>query len=296
MILSEYLDLWLETYVAPKRAVNTVRAYRFALAHLSEDLRRQNVSAVDPLRLQRDINRLAATYERQAQLMYAALRAALARAVKLGMIERNPMIMVERPEHERREISIMEPDEAAAYMREAQGRGAAGRLLVLMLCLGLRRNEARGLRCGDLDADGILHIRHQRTREGLARLKSRASRRDLPVPAPLRPYFDGPADAFLADLSETQLRRVHLQVLAAAGIGKRVTLHGLRHTCATMAIMDGVQMATVQHLLGHSHFSITADTYVHPDLRGLARCTDVLLGSFRSPHMEMAHDWKSCNG
>lgn len=282
MILAEYLDLWLETYIAPKRARNTVRAYRFALAHLSEDLRRQDVSTLDPLRLQRDINRLAATYERQAQLLFVALRAALARAVKLGMLTRSPMDTVERPEHEKREICILEPEEAAAYMREAQGCGAAGRLLILMLCLGLRRNEARGLRCGDLDADGVLHVRYQRTREGLSKLKSRASRRDLPVPEPLRAFFHGPAEDFVADLSETQLRRVHLRVLAAAGIGKRVTLHGLRHTCATMAIMDGVQMATVQHLLGHAHFSITADTYVHPDLRGLARCTDVLFGSFRS--------------
>ena len=278
MTLNEYLGLWMDTYIAPKRARNTASAYRYALAHLSPEILARELAAVDPLRLQREINQLAATYERQAQLLFVALRAALGRAVRLGLIERSPMAMVEKPEHEKREIVVLTPEEAAAYMREAHESGS--RLLVLMLCLGLRRNEARGLRCGDLDADGVLHVRFQRTRDGLSALKTRASRRDLPVPEPLRPFFDGPAGEYVADLSETQLRRQHLRTLAAAGIDAPVTLHGLRHTCATMAIMDGVQMATVQHLLGHAHFAVTADTYVHPDLRGLARCTDVLFGSF----------------
>ena len=280
MTLDKFLGLWLETYYTqPKRAKNTVAAYRYALAHLSPEILQEDITALDPLRIQREINQLAATYSRQAQLLYSALRAALGRAVKLGMIDKSPMTRVEKPEHEKGEICVLEPEEAVAYMREAREQ-PAGVLLILMLCLGLRRNEARGLRCGDLDADGGLHVRYQRTREGLAKLKSRASRRDVPVPEALRAFFDGPDGDFLADVSETQLRRQHLKVLAAIGVDRRVTLHGLRHTCATMAIIDGVQMATVQHLLGHAHFQVTADTYVHPDLRVLARCTNVLFGSF----------------
>ncbi|MBR0227073.1 MAG: site-specific integrase [Clostridia bacterium] len=279
MTLCEYLDLWLETYIDPKRAENTGRAYRFALAHLSPEIRRTELHELTPLHLQKEINQLAAVYSRQAQIMYTGLRAALKKAVRLDLLDASPMEKVEPPEHEKREIETLEPDEAAAYIQEAR-RQPAGALLILMLCLGLRRNEARGLRFDDLDADGILHIRHQRTRTGLARLKSRASRREIPVPAALRAFFDGANGEFVVNVSEKSLRTQHLRVLAAIGVDRRITLHGLRHTCATMAVEDGVQLATVQHLLGHAHYSLTADVYVHPDLRSLARCTDVLFGSF----------------
>lgn len=279
MTLSEYLDLWLETYIDPKRAENTGRAYRFALAHLSPAIRSTELDALTPLHLQKEVNQLAAVYSRQAQIMYTGLSAALRKAVRLDMIASSPMEKVEPPEHEKREIETLEPEEAAAYIQAAMEQ-PAGPLLILMLCLGLRRNEARGIRNEDLDPDGILHIRHQRTRDGLAKLKSKASRREIPVPVALRAFFEGTRGEFVVDVSEKSLRMQHLRVLSSIGVDRRVTLHGLRHTCATMAVEDGVQLATVQHLLGHAHYSLTADVYVHPDLRSLARCTDVIFGSF----------------
>ncbi len=228
MTLSEYLDLWLQTYIDPKRAENTGRAYRFALAHLSPEIRQTQLHDLTALHLQKEINQLAAVYSRQAQIMYTGMRAALKKAVRLDLIDSSPMEKVEPPEHEKREIETLEPEEAAAYVQEAKLQ-PAGALLILMLCLGLRRNEARGLRVEDLDPDGILHIRHQRTRKGLARLKSKASRREIPVPVALRGFFVGANGEFVVNVSEKSLRTQHMRVLAAIGVDRRVTLHGLRH-------------------------------------------------------------------
>ena len=228
MLLTAYIDTWLETYIVPRRAPNTVKAYRYALAHLSAATAQMELAHVDALTLQREVNTLAAVYSRQAQLMYTALRAALSKAVKLGLIEHSPMELVEPPEHETQESEILTPEECQAYINAAFDQ-PAGKLLVLMICLGLRRNEARGLRCGDLDADGILHLRHQRTREGFGPLKSHSSRRDIPVPEALRTFFNGEPGAFVADVSEKSLRTQHRKVLQAIGVDKNVTLHGLRH-------------------------------------------------------------------
>lgn len=272
MTLEAFLETWLETYIEPKRAANTVRAYRFALAHLSDQVRRTELAHVDALTLQREINRLAASYSRQAQLLFVALRCALRRAYRLQLIERNPMDTVDPPTHTAREISVLDPAEAAAYMRQAAGT-RCGPLLILMLCLGLRRNEARGLRFGDLDDQGILRIRWQRIGDALAPLKSRASRRDIPVPEPLRALFQGPDGEYLVDVSENTLRRAHLAVLRAIGIDRRITLHGLRHTCATLGIASGAELITVQKLLGHAHFQLTADLYCHPATSVLTAAT-----------------------
>ena len=45
--------------------------------------------------------------------------------------------------------------------------------------------------------------------------------------------------------------------LLAAGIGRRITLHGLRHAFATHLLEDGVDLYTLQQLLGHDRLETT---------------------------------------
>lgn len=279
MNLRDFLDLWLETYVIPSRAPKTAEAYKYALAHLSPMILEIALEDLQPIQLQREINTLAARYSRQAQLMFIALRAALAKAEKLGMIGKSPMRLCDPPAHEKADICYLTPEEAAAYLAAAREQ-PAGALLILMLCLGLRRNEARGLRAGDLGADGVLQIRRQRTKDGSQPLKTRASRRDIPVPEPLRAIFAHQEGEYLVDISEKALRAQHLRVLASIGIDRRVTLHGLRHTCATMAANSGAPLTSVQRLLGHRHFSTTADIYIHADRLALERCVLLVYNHF----------------
>lgn len=285
MILKEYLDLWMETYIRPNRARKTTDSYVYALAHLSQQAQQTELEQLTPIQLQREINVLKAKFPRQSQLMFISLRAALKKAVALGMMNHRPMENVEPPKHEKKEISYFTAAEAAAYLREAE-KLKGGELLVLMLCLGLRRNEARGLRHGDMGEDGVLRLRMQRTRDGLKPLKTKASKREIPVPEALQALFDGPEGEYLADISENGLRRRHLAAMKAAGIEKNVTLHGLRHTCATSAIQNGVQLVTVQRLLGHARFNVTADTYIHIERESLARCASKIIGIFSFHHME----------
>lgn len=282
MKLGEYLALWLKTYIIPKRATKTVDAYRYALAHLSADIREAEIGTISPMDIQTEVNQLAAVYPRQAQLMFQALRSALKRAERLEMIGRTPMDRVDPPSHIAAEIRPLTAAEAAAYYRECL-TVPGGILLASMLILGLRRNEARALRFGDMDPDGVLHVRHQRTKDGLAPLKSRASRRDLVVPEALRTHFVGHDGQYLVDISETSLRRQHLHVLARIGV-TGITLHGLRHTAATLASAGGVPLATLQHQMGHRHVSTTADFYIHPNLVALAQCSYVVYNSVNRPY------------
>lgn len=284
MTLSEYLDLWLQTYIDPKKAKNTGKAYRYALAHLSPEISSTALDQLTPVHLQREINCLAMQYSRQAQILYTALSAALKKAVKLKLLDINPMLLCEAPAHEKQEAECLTPAEAVSYCNAAM-KQPAGPLLLLMLCLGLRRNEARGLTKGDLDGE-ILHIRHQRTREGLAKLKSASSRRDLPCPVQLRAFFSGPAEEYVIDVSEKSLRTQHRRVMKEIGCDRRVTLHGLRHTAATLAIMYGSELVTVQKLLGHRHISLTADLYVHASVEIIRPCINVLSGHFLIPSTE----------
>ena len=69
------------------------------------------------------------------------------------------------------------------------------------------------------------------------------------------------------------------------GVDRNVTLHGLRHSCATVAILAGCELVTVQKLLGHKHISLTADLYTHRNVKILQRCTNAIFGMLCIPKM-----------
>jgi integrase len=48
----------------------------------------------------------------------------------------------------------------------------------------------------------------------------------------------------------------------AVGI-RRVRLHDLRHTCATLLLARGVDGRTIMELLGHSAIAVTMNIYTH---------------------------------
>lgn len=52
------------------------------------------------------------------------------------------------------------------------------------------------------------------------------------------------------------------RVLKRAGLPK-VRFHGLRHTFATLALQNGVDIKTVSGILGHFSAGFTLDAYAH---------------------------------
>ena len=63
-------------------------------------------------------------------------------------------------------------------------------------------------------------------------------------------------------ISPDSVLHMLLRVLARAGLPK-VRFHDLRHTFATMALQNGVDVKTVSSMLGHYSAGFTLDTYAH---------------------------------
>jgi integrase len=57
-------------------------------------------------------------------------------------------------------------------------------------------------------------------------------------------------------------QREFAKLIKAAGV-KAITFHGLRHTCATLALKEGVPVKVVSERLGHKRIEITLNVYAH---------------------------------
>ena len=160
-------------------------------------------------------------------------------------------------------------------------------LFHLVALRGLRRGEAAGLRWADLDLDaGTLTVSGQLQQIG-GRLvagapKSEAGRRvvalDRTTIAALRghrarqqaeraaagPWWAETGYVFTTPLGKPvgpdRLTRLFRRRVAESGLPP-VTLHGLRHGAATLALAAGTDLKIVQDQLGHSTIMLTADTY-----------------------------------
>jgi integrase len=76
------------------------------------------------------------------------------------------------------------------------------------------------------------------------------------------------------------LRRSYFPIVKAGGV-PRIRVHDLRHTAATLLLLQGVHPKVVQERLGHATIAIALDTYSHvlPSLqREAAAKLDSLLG------------------
>ena len=64
-------------------------------------------------------------------------------------------------------------------------------------------------------------------------------------------------------MTETTIRRLFERLKRRAGLqDSRITLHGLRHGCASQLVANGVDVCTVQKLLGHRSLDTTM-RYLH---------------------------------
>jgi site-specific recombinase XerD len=130
---------------------------------------------------------------------------------------------------------------------------------------GLRLSEVSHLRIRDIDGERqVLHIR----------LGKGGKDRLVPLSnvllAQLRDYWSKyrPRDWLFPGvqagqpLSIGQIQRLCRQAVQAAGITKKASMHTLRHSYATHLLEAGVDLLTLQKLLGHNQLSTTA-LYIH---------------------------------
>jgi integrase len=210
-------------------------------------------------------------------------------AVKWQLIAVNPATLVDAPQARQHEITPLSTAEARRLIQATEGDRMAARWLV-GLALGLRQGEALGLWWDDIDpAAQLLRVRRALQRQRGAGLvftapKTARSKRTIPLPAQLvhalekhkqqqekerlaaGSSWQGSPCVFTTPIGTPvdprSDYREFKKLLGRAGVTS-VRLHDLRHTAASLLVVQGVPPRVVMEILGHSQIALTMNTYSH---------------------------------
>ena len=245
-------------------AVRTRQSYIEAVAKLARFYR------ASPDRLSPDhVEAWLLHLVRDCKLSYSSVNqaASACRFLYGKVLKQDPSVFaVPMAKTPQRQPEILGRAELAALFAAA-GDLKSRTLLMTIYAAGLRVSEACALRGSDIDSQPDRMC--LRVRQG----KGACDRYTLLSPtllAQLRLYWraERPKDwlfpnrdrSAALDVKGAQ-RRFH-RALEAAGIEKSGGIHGLRHAFATHLLESGVDLVTIQKLLGHHHLTTTS-RYLH---------------------------------
>ena len=292
--VATWLRTWYELYAKPNIRVATADRYHLMIETYTipriGKIKLKKLTSRDLQKLYKDLMEhgrvntksghgnpgLSTTTVRSVHLM---LHCAFERAVKERLIPRNPTDDCIAPKVRKTEMKILAPEHIKDYLDAADQRGLLP-MFYLELVSGLRKGELVALLWSDLDVQNKTisvskqYIKNPNGELVLSRPKTETSVRKVSIPQmaadllvqehnkhPDNPYmFPSPVtgEMYYPD----SVVNLHKKILKDAGLG-HIRFHDLRHTFATMALQNGVDIKTVSSMLGHYDAGFTLRTYTH---------------------------------
>ena len=291
------LAAWLDIYLAE---VAATRVRPSTLASYESHIKRQIAPALAQHRIDRLRPQHISTFYRDlsgslsaspVRRIHAILRRALTVAVRWGLISANPATMVDPPPMTKSQITPYTVEEARAFLAAVERDRLKARWVV-GLSLGMRQGEVLGLQWCDVDFDrDHLRVRRALRRQPggaltLVATKTASSERTIPMPTPVAEALRGhrkrqleqrmklgdawhESDFVFTTAIGTPINprndyRSFQLIIKKSGL-RKVRLHDLRHTAASLLLAQGVPARVVMEILGHSQISVTMNTYSQVD-------------------------------
>ena len=292
MSFGEWIDFWFHEFCSPRLKDSTKQTYGYRIyqqiipniGHIPlNELKTNDLQGfyahlkTNGRLIQREQNGNGVS-DSHVRAIHAHCNAALNKAVKEGLIFKNPASECRLPPKRYAKMKVLTHEEMHRMLVQAKAEGMF-ELFFLDLSTGLRRGELLGLQWEDVNfAKKELHIKRQVNRVdgklAITTPKTKRSARPVPLselalyvlaeykknatskwifPSPVNP--DNPREP-------SACRKRLSKILERAGC-KHVRFHDLRHTFATMALENGIDIKTLAEILGHNTVATALNTYTH---------------------------------
>ncbi|CRH88378.1 site-specific tyrosine recombinase XerC [Chlamydia trachomatis] len=278
-LFHSYYTRWISVY--KQGAVRSVTLNKYIMTNrwlkrLIPDLR---MCDLDRITYQKLLNDYAASHERQTVMdFHHQLKGAILDAVDEGLIARDPTrkAVIKGKAPRDKKIKYLNQFQLQTLLATLQlGEKISWDYFLLIVAkTGMRFSEALALTPADFDfRNQTVHVTKTwdyKTGSGFMPTKNRTSMRKIPIDWQTVIRFseilknlpeDKPIFVTTAIYNSTVndvLRRHCLEAKIPV-----ITVHGLRHTHASLLLFAGVSIASVAMRLGHSSINTTQKTYLH---------------------------------
>lgn len=275
----EYYRQWITVYKEGAVRKVTLKKYLLAHAWLEKLMPELAVRDLDRMAYQRLLNAYAEDHERQTVMdFHHQLKGAILDAVDEGLIDRDPtrkaIVKGKTPREKKpKYLNQFELHKLLSSL-DLQSRPNWDWLILLIAKTGLRFSEALAVTPKDFDfahqALSVDKTWDYKEGTGFLPTKNRSSVRKVAIDWQLIIQFS----ELVKGLPEKQpvfvrgrvynstVNGVLARRCAEAGVPS-ISIHGLRHTHASLLLFAGVSIASVARRLGHSSMNTTQKTYLH---------------------------------
>ncbi|NOH11525.1 MAG: site-specific integrase [Chloroflexi bacterium] len=289
--MDEYLAYWHESIKGTIKHNGWIDYGQAVKNHIIPTLGNKKLNTIKSSDIQRLMNKKREEGQSPWRLQYIrrVLNKAMGQAVSWGVITYNPVKAVTIPKVPKKEMKVWDKDQAKSFLAYVEGHRLEA-LYYLAFTTGMRQGELLGLHWLDLDwENNRIQVKRQlrRVREkGLMfeELKTETSQREIVLAdstiAILKKHKEFQQKEILlagerwkeneivfpstigSPLEPRNLYRHFVEVTKKLGLPK-IRFHDLRHTAATLMLIEGIHPKVVQERLGHSSVTLTLDTYSH---------------------------------
>ena len=283
MTLREYIIFWQETYDRHQSRPTTYAAHNYVFKnHIIPGLGATQLSELTTEMVREFLEERrrfgnhrpgsSGLGEETMRHIHRLLQQCLDQAIRDGLLTENPTKAFHYRKSMTVKANIMTPLEMEDYLDAAERLGYLP-MFVLALTTGLRQGELIALKWSDLDiesrtltvAEKRAVVRRELVEYGsqtrsirltpevvdlliMERSKHPSSPLMFMHPATLKPY------------SPQMVRRMHNEIIKEAGID-HIQFTDLRHTCAILALKNGMDTKELAQMLGHYRPTITRQSY-----------------------------------
>ena len=279
-LFHSYFKDWVELYKVGAVRDVTLNKYNITYRRLKELAPDLKISQLNRMTYQKLINDYALTHEKQTTMdFHHQVKAAILDAVDEGLIERDPtrkaVIKGKNPGDKKQKY--LNQSELQTLISTLELKSVINRdwFILLVAKTGLRFSEALALTPNDFDfKNQTLSItkswNYKNKRGGFIPTKNESSNRKIQLDWQKCMHFSNLTIGLPKDRPMFIRRRIFNSTIndylkrkcTDAGIPV-ISIHGLRHTHASLLLFAGVSIASVSRRLGHSNITTTQQTYLH---------------------------------